>query len=356
MALAVVTPQVSQDPGQQPNSDFGGWRPTNTVVGRELEQLGVVALDRPGQLDADLWARANAFAEASMAAATLQGYRGDLRHFQAWCDARGLSALPASAASVGAYAADLATWAKPATIARRLAAIAAAHRFAGHESPTTDPWCRQVHRGIRRQLGVRPEGKQPLRLADLRRVLEHLPDGTAGTRDACAILLTWFGALRASSAVAACWEHLTPVDRGAVLLVPRSKNDPEGHGHQIALPFTRDPRLCPVRALDTWRQVSGRHDGPILRPVDRWGRIGDEALSRRSLLRLVKRAVARAGLDPDRFGAHSLRSGVITEAALRGGEAGAARQSGHRSLEVLRLHYILPEHAFEGNAVVELGA
>jgi len=62
-------------------------------------------------------------------------------------------ALPAGAETVALYVADLAKVAKPATIDLRLAAISAAHRAAGHDSPTKEEAVRLVRRGVRRTLG-----------------------------------------------------------------------------------------------------------------------------------------------------------------------------------------------------------
>ena len=56
--------------------------------------------------------------------------------------------------------------------------------------------------------------------------------------------------------------------------------------------------------------------GPLFRPIDRFGRVGDERLSDRSVALIVKRAVEAAGLDPARYAAGSLRSGATIGALL----------------------------------------
>jgi len=70
---------------------------------------------------------------------------------------------------------------------------------------------------------------------------------------------------------------------------------------------------------------------------------------------ILKRAVAAIGLDPRRFGAHSLRAGFVSEAIERGArEFTVARQTGHRSLTTLRRYY-RPEDPFSGNPCAALG-
>src|SRR5262249_35696830 len=90
----------------------------------------------PGELAATLELAA-ALARASKAKATQEAYGSDFRIFESWCQARGLSALPATAESLCAFLADEATLGKRAsTLGRRLAAIRYFHRAAGYETPT----------------------------------------------------------------------------------------------------------------------------------------------------------------------------------------------------------------------------
>jgi site-specific recombinase XerD len=60
----------------------------------------------------------------------------------------------------------------------------------------------------------------------------------------------------------------------------------------------------------------------LFRSVDRHGRIGD-GLSGGAVADIVKRSVARVGLDPERYSGHSGRSGFITQASMNGADIGA---------------------------------
>ena len=68
-------------------------------------------------------ARAAEFARSSRSAATERAYRSDWADFSSWCERAGLSPLPASPATVGAYFSARAGVTKVATLNRRLAAI-----------------------------------------------------------------------------------------------------------------------------------------------------------------------------------------------------------------------------------------
>jgi Phage integrase, N-terminal SAM-like domain len=114
----------------------------------------------PVELTATLELAAD-FAKASKAKATQEAYGSDFRIFEAWCRARGLSALPATAASLCAFLADQAALGKRAsTLGRRLAAVRYFHRAAGYETPTGDEKVKAVLSGIRRTIGAAPVRKK----------------------------------------------------------------------------------------------------------------------------------------------------------------------------------------------------
>jgi len=115
----------------------------------------------PVELTATLELAAD-FAKASKSKATLAAYGSDWRIFDAWCSARGLDALPASAAAVAAFLADEATTGRRAsTLGRRLAAIRYFHRAAGHDTPTSDEKVKAVLAGIRRTIGAPRSASAP---------------------------------------------------------------------------------------------------------------------------------------------------------------------------------------------------
>lgn len=299
--------------------------------------------------------KASDYAARARADNTVAGYSSDVRHFEAWADERGVVALPASPATLGAYLADLAEWAKPATISRRLSAIAALHELSGHPSPTKDPWVRLVHSGIRRSLGTRPKGKDAISLDELRAMVDAQPEGTLGDRNRMLLLVGFCGALRRSELVALCHEDLRVVNGGMVALLRRSKTDQHGAGREIALPASVDRRYCPVAAITTWQERSGITAGPLLRAVDRWGTISEGPLSGRAVPLIVQDAARRAGIEnPERLGAHSLRVGFCTAAAGVASERAIAAQTGHRSTAVLR-GYIRARNVLDGNAASTLG-
>src|SRR6267143_1665567 len=101
--------------------------------------------------------RAADFAAASRAASTRASYASSFRIFSEWCEKNGLSALPATPATVAAFIGDQDTAGmKVATLGRRISAIKYFHKKAGEVSPTDDERVKSVIRGARRTLGVAP--------------------------------------------------------------------------------------------------------------------------------------------------------------------------------------------------------
>lgn len=124
----------------------------------------------------------------------MKAYRHDLEDFATWCkvDAGGLTPLPAVPRTVALYVTDIAgRGLKAATIQRRLAAIAQLHQEAGLEDPTKTKAVKNTHRGIVREIGSFQEGKAPMIVPTVRRVLSAFGGerGPAATRDRALLLL-----------------------------------------------------------------------------------------------------------------------------------------------------------------------
>ena len=310
--------------------------------------------DLSADLD-DLVGEAHAFAAASRADATLRAYRSDWADFAAFCGRHALTPLPADPATVALYVTDLARTLRPSTINRRVAAISIYHQREGLDSPTRDPRVREIMKGIRRRLTAATHEAAPARIGEVRRMIAHLPNSLAGRRDRAVLLVGFASALRGSELVALNVEDIEERDEGIVLVKRRSKTDQEGVGARVAVPYGSDPETCPVTALRRWLDDAEITTGAIFRGVDRHGNVSAGRLSQRALAMIVKKCADKAGLDGDRYSAHSLRAGFVTTAAANGAnERAIAAQTGHRSMEVLR-RYVRHATVFIDNAATTLG-
>jgi site-specific recombinase XerD len=308
----------------------------------------------PADLE-DLAHAALGYARANRATSTQRAYATDWSHFSAWTASHALDALPAEPETVALYVTDLAATYRPSTINRRLATIAIHHKRAGLDPPTSAPGVREVMKGIRRSLTVAQREAAPAVIGEVRRMVAHLPDDIAGTRDRALLLVGFAGAMRRSELVGLDVADLSHRDQGLAITIRSSKTDQEGAGRQVAIPWGTDPETCPVRALQAWIEAAGIEDGPLFRPIDRHGNVSPTRLSDRAVALVVKRAAEGAGLDPTNYSGHSLRAGFATTAAANGAsERAIANQTGHKSMEVLR-RYVRHGSLFTDNAATMLG-
>ena len=287
--------------------------------------------------------------------------------------ARGLGALPADVRTVTLYIADKAAPSdgsaplKVSTLERRLSAIAQAHRLAGLASPASkrDEPLHSVWAGLTRTVGRATEKVAPALTADVVAMVEALPtvdlghgawEWTAAARRDRALLLVGFaGALRRSEIAALEVGDLAFGSDGLRLRLRRSKTDQERAGVTLGLHYGDRPLSCPVRAVQDWVRSVPITEGPLFRSVDRHGNVGDRALDGGSVARVVKRAAARAGLDPSAYSGHSLRAGFATQAARAGAhERAIMRHTRHKSERVLR-EYIREGRLFDENPTDALG-
>jgi integrase len=328
-------------------TDLSSPQPFAALIGSNTDETGLPPLVR----------KAARYIAMSKAENTLRAYRSDWAHFVTWCEQHVFVSMPAAPATVAMYISDLAETMKTATLTRRLAAIAKAHQAAGFGSP-----CSMKHAavaetlaGIRREKGTLQEGKAPLMTNDLARLCNALPPNLLGARDRALLLIGFAGGFRRSEVAALIVSDIEATDDGLRVLVRRGKTDAEGAGRHVGIPFGSNPGTCPVRAYRHWLRVSSIASGPVFRAVNRHGRIGVKAITPQVVALVVKRWCDAAGLDQSRFGAHSLRSGLATQAARNGaGERAIMRQTGHKSVQMVR-RYIREGELFSDNAAAKLG-
>ena len=239
------------------------------------------------------------------------------------------------------------------TIGRHLASIAWHHRQAGQVAPQhRDPRAviADTLAGIRREQRARPTRKKSAILAaDLARMIAAAEgQSPRAIRDRAVMALGLAAALRRSELVALQLADLELVREGLKLTIRHSKTDQEGAGQVIAVPSGKV--LKPGARLNEWLSVRGGEAGPLFYRTDAQGMMTKEPMSDRSVARLIQRYAEKVGLDPAAFGAHSLRSGFLTEAAKAGASLPKMQEvSRQKKVEVL-LGYVRDAALFENHA------
>ena len=148
-------------------------------------------------------------------------------------------------------------------------------------------------------------------------------------------------------------EDIETTADGSKVLIRRSKTDQEGQGQTVGI--ARGQKLCPVAALEAWLASAGITSGPIFRRVNRHGQVLPGRLEPRAVAIVVQRYADAAGLNAAKYGGHSLRAGLATQAALNDvPERIIQKQTRHKSADMLR-RYIRDASLFRENASARVG-
>ncbi|MGH9344843.1 MAG: tyrosine-type recombinase/integrase [Terriglobia bacterium] len=286
---------------------------------------------------------------AAKAPNTRSTYRSGWRIFERWCIAAEHAALPAERATVEEFMLwSIADGYRLGTVAVRLSAIAAMHIASGYSSPI-DEQLRELLSCARREIREDRRGKRALTYELLARVAMRLPHTPGGIRDRAMVLTGFASGWRRSEIVAIALSHVEFCPEGFSLWQPRSKTDQRSEGRLVGIARGTEPGTCPVRALEAWLAVRGKWEGPLFVRLDFRGQLTRQAIGQRGerLAVRLKEELASLGEDPAHYGAHSLRAGMITEAAKAGAtEAAIMQRTGHRSRQTL-LRYIRPATIFD---------
>jgi site-specific recombinase XerD len=279
----------------------------------------------------------------SKSANTLRAYQSDFRDFSAFCAKNGLSSMPTEPKILSLYLTHLSATSKFSTLKRRIASISVIHKIKGHYLDTKHPLIMENLHGIKRIKGSNQKAKKPILINDLKLIINAIgqtnqPDNKK-IRDKALILVGFSGGFRRSELVNIEYEDLEFVNEGVKIFIKRSKTDQSGEGMIKAIPYFDSNNYCPVVSLKEWTEVSEIKSGKIFK------------ISDKSVALIIKKYASLSGLDPTRYGGHSLRSGFATSTAESGAEErNIMAMTGHKTTQMVR-RYIQEANLFKNNAL-----
>jgi hypothetical protein len=163
-------------------------------------------------------------------------------------------------------------------------------------------------------------------------MVQGLPGTLLGIRDRALILLGFTGAMRRSELVGLDVSDLAQSVEGLTITIRKSKTDQLQAGRKVGIPFGAKAETCPVRAVKAWLEASKTLDGPVFRSVNKHGQVLDTRLCDRAVAEVVKRSLKATGRNSRGYSGHSLRAGLVTQAAISGvSERAIQDQSGHKA-------------------------
>jgi len=286
---------------------------------------------------------------------TRRVYTSSYSIFNRYCQEHGLSPLPADPRSVISFighqkesiqetsGAQLSRQ----TLTSRLAAIRYHHIQAGFHSPTEHPLVVRVMRGLSRNKyrQVADYDQQPIMYDELEMLIDAIdlhPQPLTRARDKAIIKLGFQGGFRRSELADIQVNHVSFLRNKLKVRLPYSKSNQQGQREWKDLPQAEP--FAAFDAVKEWIAVSKIKQGHLFRSISRDGSqirpysvsnatnrkinlnsMNNEVhpqsgLNRNSgflrgddIYQMIKKYCARSGLSPEFYGAHSLRSGCVTQ-------------------------------------------
>lgn len=288
--------------------------------------------------------------EAARASSTRRAYERAFQNFVAFAGPD----LPADPYKVGCYLSDLGTRLKPSTVRLHAAAIAAAHKDAGHPSPTDHAGVRRALRGNANRCGTAQRQATAIDAAAYETITEHAmtPRATRlgrieseaeaihrGMVDVALIGLMRDAMLRRSEAAALVWHDIQKWSDGTGrVFIRRSKTDQSGEG---AVGFISEGTLEVLLTIKFTTEAT---------EVDSVFGLSDSQICRR-----ITAACTQAGLR-GHFSGHSPRIGMAQDLAQAGISLVALMEAGRWKSAKMPRHYIRGVEAGQGAVAQWYGA
>ena len=274
---------------------------------------------------------------------TLRAYQSDFKDFSAFCLKNGLNSLPTEPKILSIYLTHLSSKSKFSTLKRRIASISVIHKIKGHYLDTKHPIIMENLHGIKRVKGTNQKAKKPILINDLKAIINKIDEINQSEkkkyRDKALILTGFSGGFRRSELVNIDYDDLEFVSEGVKIFIKKSKTDQSGEGMIKAIPYFDNKLFCPVTKLKDWINFLAIKSGKIFE------------ISDKSVSLIIKKYASLSGLDPIKYGGHSLRSGFATSAAEFGAEErNIMAMTGHKTTQMVR-RYIQEANLFKNNAL-----
>lgn len=270
--------------------------------------------------------KADRYLQAGTRENTRRSYRAAVEHFEVTWG----GFLPATGDGIVRYLAEYADKHTISTLKQRLAALAQWHITQGFPDPTKTPTVRQVLKGIRTLHPAQEKQAAPLLLNHLEMAVSWLEREAnlaaerndyrsvmKCRRDIALVLIGFWRGFRGDELARLQVEH-TQAEAGAgiTFYLPYTKGDRQHQGTTFQTPALK--KLCPVQAYINWITVAGIAHGPVFRKIDRWGNLADVGINSNSLIPILRRIFAQAGVPSDIYSSHSMRRGFATWASANG--------------------------------------
>jgi integrase len=267
-----------------------------------------------------------AMAEGAYSPNTLRAQKADGAIFQAFCETRGESYLPADGKTIREFIEHcVEAGKKPATIKRYVATIGRIHLAASLLNPCSSEAVRLGLKKMGRETSARQEQAHPLGWKDIKEFIDSAGEGLRADRERAMLCVAYETLARRGELVALELKDIDfHPDGTATAVIRRGKTDAEGQGRSAYL--SRET----VRWLKVWLTNAKISEEVLFRRLVGSDKIGG-ALNPGSIAPIFKRVAQWIGM-PERYmkqvSGHSTRVGATQDLAALDIDLAAITQAG----------------------------
>ena len=304
--------------------------------------------------------------EYEISANTRRNYQASFSIFNQYCQQHNLKSVPADPRVIISFIGHQkelfqknGVQLSKQTLTTRLAAIRFFHIQAGVRSPTDHPLVLRVMRGLSRNHTriINDYEQLPIMYDELELLLQAIAKESELTRlrDTAILCLGLQGGFRRSEIAGIQTNHVSFLKDKIKVRLPFSKSNQSGNREWKDLPNSEYFAAGP--AIKEWLTISGIKDGHLFRSISRNGKklrpyqVKDKDSNNKNsgflngddIYRIIKKYCAKSGLSAEFFGAHSLRSGCVTQLHENNKDSlYIMARTGHTDPRSLR-HYLKPK-------------
>jgi integrase len=267
-----------------------------------------------------------AMAEGAYSDNTLRAQKADGAIFQAFCERRGESYLPADPKTIRAFIEhEVKAGKKPATVKRYVATIARVHIAAGLLSPSSSEAVRLGLKKMGRETSARQDQAHPLGWKDIKDFIESAGDGLRADRERAMLCVAYETLARRGELVAleVCDIDFHP-DGTGLALIRRGKTDAVGQGRSAYL--SRET----VKWVKVWLEHAKISEGAVFRRLIGKNQVGGP-LNPGSIAPIFKRVAQWIGMPArvvSQVSGHSTRVGATQDLTALDIDLAAIAQAG----------------------------
>src|SRR6266481_2611216 len=293
---------------------------------RQPESLAAPTAVQPAKKPLELLREWQGMAEGAYSANTLRAQEADGAIFQAFCEGRGESFLPAEPMTIRAFIEhQVKAGKKPATVRRYIATIGRAHVGAGLLNPCSGEAVRLALKKMGRETSARQAQARALGWKEIKEFIGSAGKGVRADRERAMLCVAYETLARRGELVALEMRDIEFWPNGTgEALIRRGKTDAEGQGRVAYL--SRET----VKWLKIWLEHAYISEGAVFRRLIGADQIGG-ALNPGSIAPIFKRVAQWIGM-PARFVAevsgHSTRVGAAQDLAELDIDLAAITQAG----------------------------